>query len=91
MGNFTSGMDIAKVRQVAGQLDQARKHLQDATKAADAAVKKMGANWKGADESQFAQQWNQLHSTMDQDATAIQQMSLKANQNADTQEQTSAK
>ena len=85
------GDEIAKVRQLANQLSTASKQLRDASNKADHAVKTMGQNWVGADETQFAQQWNPLKAAIDGDADDIQTLSTRANQEATQQEQTSAK
>lgn len=91
MPNLTSGMDIQKVRTLANQLSTASKHLRDANNKADHAVKTMGQNWVGADETQFAAQWNTLKASIDSDADDIQTLSTRANTNATAQESTSAK
>lgn len=89
MTNFDHGMDVARVRTLADDLDKAKKDLHEAVQKADAAVKKMGSNWAGADETEFQQTWTKSHTNINHQIEDIGKMAKTCRQEAQQQQQTS--
>ncbi|HET7303698.1 MAG TPA: WXG100 family type VII secretion target [Segeticoccus sp.] len=89
MADLTHAMDVARGRQVAGDLEKAKADLQQALEQANGAIHKMGANWRGQDQTQFEHSWGKTQQLITQQIQDIQHMAKTLNQNADLQEKTS--
>lgn len=89
MADLTHAMDVAKGRQVAGDLEKAKADLQQTLDTANTAIRTMGANWRGTDQQQFEHTWGKTQHLITQQIQDISHMSKTLTQNADMQEKTS--
>jgi hypothetical protein len=85
-GQYTHGMDVAKVQDIVERLVKAKSELTEAQNAADAAVRKLGPqNWGGPDAEHFRGQWPKHLGHLEASIRDLQQMVKNAR--ADIKEQ----
>ena len=80
-----TGMDIAEVRSLAGQLDNSAASIQDIVSRLTTNLS--GANWIGPDRERFVGEWQGSHcQQLNAVVQALQDAANKARMNADDQE-----
>ena len=90
-GQYTHGMNVAKVEDIIGRLLKAKNELVEAQAKADAAVKKLGPqNWGGPDAQAFRGQWAKHSAALDQSIQSVQTMVKAARADVSDQQQASS-
>ena len=88
-GQYTHGMDIARVEDILTRLAKAKQNLAEVQTTADAAARKLGANWGGADASAFQGEWPKHSSQIGNALQSIERMEKAARKDVQEQRQAS--
>lgn len=86
---FTHGMDVARVEDILTRLTKAQQNLREVQSKADAAVRKLGSNWGGADASAFQAQWPKHSTQLENAASSLERMEKAARKDVQEQRQAS--
>jgi uncharacterized protein YukE len=90
-GQYTHGMNVAKVEDIIGRLLKAKNDLVEAQGKADGAVKKLGPqNWGGPDAQAFRSQWTKQAAALDHSIQSLQTMVKAARADVSDQQQASS-
>lgn len=88
-GNLTDGMDVGRIREVAGQLSTQAGKVGEVSSNGTSQAGTLKENWMGQDSEQFGEEWQQAAKALQQAQDALQAYSKKAIAQADQQEQAS--
>lgn len=89
-GNLTDGMDIARVREVAGNLKTEAGRIDEVNQNGTNQVGTLSENWLGPDSEQFASSWQDAAKALQSASTSLQTYSTEAEKQADQQEKASS-
>lgn len=88
-GNLTDGMDIARIREVAGQLQQQAGKIGEVQSNGTSQQGTLAENWLGQDSESFGQAWQEAGRALQQAADAITAYAKAATDQAQQQEEAS--
>lgn len=88
-GNLTDGMDIGRIREVAGNLKTESGRIDEVNQSGTTQVGTLGENWLGPDSEQFTQSWQDASRALQSASSSLQNYSAQAEQQADQQEKAS--
>lgn len=86
---LTQGMNVSKVREVAGRLKTDADQLTDLVSQIQTTVNTIGENWNGTDAGRYIADWNQHSRGVQHCADQLRQMAKQADLNANQQEHAS--
>jgi uncharacterized protein YukE len=88
-GQYTHGMDVAKVEDILTRLAKAKKDLAEVQTKSDGAARKLGSNWGGPDSSQFQAEWPKHSNQIESAVRSLETMEKAARKDVQEQRQAS--